>query len=72
MTIRVARYATLALFFAMSAAAASTRPTDMPMTSRRGSVETRVHRSDIGSTPGLRSEHVPSREQNPFADMLLG
>ena len=72
MTIRIASCAMLALVFAMSAASASIRRTDMPMTSRSSSVETRVHRSDIRSTPRLQSEHMPSREQNPFADMLLG
>jgi|HubBroStandDraft_6_1064221.scaffolds.fasta_scaffold4400828_1 hypothetical protein len=71
MTIK-ARYAMLALVFAMSAGSASARPTDLPISSRSGSIETRIHRSDIGSMRRLQSQHVPSRQQDPFADMLLG
>jgi hypothetical protein len=72
MIIKAARYAMLALVFAMSAVSASARPTDMPITSRSGLIETRIHRSDIGSMRKLQSQLVPSREQQPFADMLLG
>jgi hypothetical protein len=71
MTVK-ARYAMLALVFAMSAVSASARPTDLSTTSRSGSIETKIHRSDIGSMRKLQSQHVPSREQDPFADMLLG
>jgi hypothetical protein len=71
MTIK-ARYAMLALVFAMSAGSVSARPTDLPIRGRSGSIETRIHRSDIGSMRRLQSQHVPSRQQDPFADMLLG
>lgn len=72
MTIKSARCAMVALVFAMSAVAASARPTDMTMTSRASSVETRIHRSYVGSTRRPQSQHVQSRDEDPFADMLLG
>jgi hypothetical protein len=72
MTIQAARYAIVALVFAMSAVSASARPTDSPITCRSGSVETRIHRSDVGSMRRPQPQHVPSREQDPFADLLLG
>ena len=71
MTIK-ARYAMLALVFVMSAGSASARRTHMPIANRSGSIETRTHGSDIGSMRRLQSQHVPSRQQDPFADMLLG
>lgn len=72
MTIRAARCAMLALALAMSAVSASARPTHMPITGRPGSVATRIHRFNVGPTWRRQSMHVPSRDQDPFADLLLG